>query len=87
MANIKSAMKRAKQADKKRVANQAYKASMRTAMKNVEKAVEDKDLSTAETALVNAEALLDKASSKNLVHKNYAGRNKSRMASLVNSIR
>lgn len=84
MPNIKSAKKRVLVIAKKKVANNDYRASMRTAIKNVEKAT-DKD-----TALKNlniAVQRIDKALSKGLVHRNYAARQKSRLTKLVNNMK
>ena len=83
MPNIKSAKKRVQVIAKKKVANNVYRASMRTAIKNVEKAT-DKD-----SALKNlniAVQRIDKALSKGLVHRNYAARQKSRLTKLVNNM-
>ena len=84
MPNIKSAKKRVLVIAKKKVSNNDFRASMRTAIKNVEKAT-DKD-----TALKNlniAVQRIDKALSKGLVHRNYAARQKSRLTKLVNNMK
>ena len=83
MPNIKSAKKRVQVIAKKKVSNNDFRTSMRTAIKNVEKAT-DKD-----TALKNlniAVQRIDKALSKGLVHRNYAARQKSRLTKLVNNM-
>jgi len=83
MPNIKSAKKRVQVIAKKKVCNNDFRASMRTAIKNVEKAT-DKD--TATKNLNIAVQRIDKAVSKGLVHKNYAARQKSRLTKLVNNM-
>lgn len=87
MANIKQQKKRIKTNEKARLVNAAYKSSLKTALKNVEVAVEAKDLDAAVEANNVASKKLDKAISKGLVHKNYVARQKSRLSKLVNTLR
>ncbi|ANB60858.1 30S ribosomal protein S20 [Anoxybacteroides amylolyticum] len=86
MANIKSAIKRAKTNEKRRAHNAAMKSAMRTAIKKFEALVEAKDVEKAQEAFVLASKKLDKAASKGLIHKNVASRQKSRLAKKLNSI-
>jgi small subunit ribosomal protein S20 len=80
MANIKSAIKRAKQNEKRRAHNAAQKSAMRTAIKKFLQAVEMKDKEQAAILLKEASRKLDKAVTKGLIHKNTAARKKSRLA-------
>ncbi len=84
MPNIKSAKKRVKVIAKKKVNNNDFRSSMRTAIKNVEKATDKKD---AMEKLNIAVQRIDKAVSKGLVHKNYASRQKSRLTKKVNDMK
>lgn len=86
MANIKSAIKRIKVNDKKRVANGSQKAAMRTAIKQVEKLVEAKDAEKAQEALKESIKLIDKAVQKGIIHKNNGDRQKSRLMKKVNEL-
>ncbi len=86
MPNIKSKAKRVKTNNKRREYTSSYKASMRTAIKNVEVAVDSKDKVAAETNLKLAYKKLDKAISKGIVHKNYAANQKARLAKKVSSL-
>ena len=86
MANIKGQMKRNLTNEKRRLANSAFKSSLKTALKNVEEAVENNDKEAATTALSVAFKKLDKAVSKGIHHKNFVARNKSRLTKLVNSL-
>ncbi len=86
MANIKSQIKRAKTNDAKRAQNTSFKSSLKTAVKAVVKAVETGNKEEAVVALNSVNAKLDKSVSKGIHHKNYAARQKSRLAKLVNSI-
>lgn len=86
MPNIKSAIKRVKTSEKRRLHNASMKSALRTALKAVEVAVENQDAETAKSALQVATKKLDKAASKGLIHKNAANRKKSRLTKKVNAL-
>lgn len=86
MPNIKSAKKRVLTNAKKKIANSSFKASMRTAMKNVEKTVKAKDKENVDVKLKDAVKKIDKAVSRGLIHKNKAARDKSRLTKIKNNI-
>lgn len=86
MANIKSAMKRAKTSAERNAHNSAMKSAMRTAIKKVEAAIALNDSSSAKEALTVAVRKIDKAATKGLIHKNAAARHKSRLYKKVNSL-
>jgi small subunit ribosomal protein S20 len=86
MPNIKSAEKRAKQSEKRRLRNASQKSALRTAVKAAETAVANNDVEKAKEALLAATKKLDKAVSKGLIHKNAAARKKSRLAKKVNEL-
>ena len=87
MANMKNAKKKIKVIAKKKKSNNDYKTSMRTAMKNVEKAVVANDKDKAKDALGVAIKRIDKATSKGVVTKNFCARNKSRLTKKVNEMK
>jgi len=87
MANIKQQMKRVGTNEKARKANVAFKSSLKTAMKAVYAAVQAKDLEKALAALNLAYKKLDKAQAKGIVHKNYVARQKSELATAVNTLK
>ena len=84
MPNIKSQVKRVKTNEKRRQFNASYKASMRTAIKNVEVAIENKNVEAAKEAYNTANKKLDKAVAKGICHKNFAARQKSRLSKKIN---
>jgi small subunit ribosomal protein S20 len=86
MANIKSAIKRAKQNNKRRVQNASIKSAMRTAIKKFEALVNNNEVEKAKEAFVIATKKIDKAAQKGLIHKNAAARHKSRLAKKLNSL-
>lgn len=86
MANLKNAKKSILVNIKKRKENNEYEASMRTAIKNVEKAVIAKDKEKANEKLKTAVKAIDKALQKGVTSKNTSARNKSRLTKKVNSM-
>ena len=86
MANIKSARKRAIQAEKTRKHNMGLRSRMRTKIKNVIKAVEAGDVDTAQAAYKSAVPVIDSMVNKGIVTKNKAARHKSRLNKMVKAI-
>lgn len=80
----KSAQKRARQSVKRTERNKLYKAKIRTAIKNVLTA---KDKETAEKELRKTVAVLDKVSTKRVIHKNNASNRKSHLTRFVNKMK
>ncbi len=83
MPNIKSAKKRAKQSEKRRVRNYARKSDVKTAVKKVLDAVADKDVDQAKDLLRIAQAKLARAQGKGILHRNATARKMSRLAKKV----
>ena len=79
MANIKSAIKRNKQNEKRRIRNRTYVAGARTYVKKAQLAIEGGELTEARQATLEAISALDKAAEKGMLHKNNAARRKSRL--------
>ncbi|PWY54139.1 30S ribosomal protein S20 [Legionella qingyii] len=86
MANIKSAIKRARQNVKLRQHNASARSMFRTYIKNVIKAVESGDKEAAQAAFTKAQPIIDKAACKGLIHKNKAARIKSRLVARVKAM-
>jgi small subunit ribosomal protein S20 len=80
LANIKSAIKRNKQNEKKRVLNRVYRGTARTYVARARTAIDKKDVEAAKAATLEAMSALDKAAQKGVIHKNNAARRKSRLA-------
>lgn len=79
MANIKSAIKRNKQNEKRRLRNRVFRGRARTYVKQAREAIESENLEEARTATLQAISALDKAAEKGIVQKNNAARRKSRL--------
>jgi small subunit ribosomal protein S20 len=85
MPNTASAKKRLRQNEKLRLLNRATKSVMRGQIRKVREAVAAGNGEQAQAELKLAQKRLDKAASKNLIHKNAAARTKSRLVKLVKS--
>ena len=83
MANIKSARKRARQAEKTRLHNMGLRSKMRTHIKDVIKAVEKGDQKAASAAYSAAVPVIDSMVNKGIVNKNKAARHKSRLNKMI----
>ena len=83
---MKKQIKRYKNDNKKRLINNSYKSALKTAIKNVKAEVEAGNKEAAIAAYNVAASKLDASVSKGIHHKNYASRQKSKLAKLVNSI-
>ena len=86
MANIKSAIKRNKQNEKKRIANRIYRGSTRTFITLARKAITTCTAEESQTAVVTAISSLDTAAAKGVIHKNNAARRKSRLMKRLNAL-
>ncbi|MBQ1251528.1 MAG: 30S ribosomal protein S20 [Firmicutes bacterium] len=86
MPNIKSASKRVKVSEIRRMRNMAAKSRLKTATRKFKEAVEAGNKEAAQPALKELLALLDKAAGKNLIHKNAANRKKSKMQKAFNKM-
>jgi small subunit ribosomal protein S20 len=86
VANSKQSAKRARQAEKNRQHNVALRSRMRTAIKNVLKAVQNGDAEEANTLFKAAVPKIDTMVNKGLVHKNKAARTKSRLNARIRGI-
>lgn len=87
MANMKNAKKKVKTSAKEKELNRVFKGSMRTAIKNTEKAVTENNKEKALENLNIAIKRIDKAGSKGIVHSNFVARNKSRLTKKVNEMK
>jgi small subunit ribosomal protein S20 len=86
LANHKSALKRVKQSEKRRLRNKAVKTRVKGVIKDIRQAVEAGNAEEAQKALSIAVPVIDKAASKGVIHKNNAARKVSRLSKHVNGI-
>jgi small subunit ribosomal protein S20 len=79
VANTKSALKRMRQNEKRRLRNRAVRSRVRTAVKTARVALAGAS-SDAGTVVLEAIRALDKAVTKGVIHRNTAARKKSSLA-------
>lgn len=80
MANHFSALKRARQTEKKTEVNRANKSRLRTALRGFKTALSSGDAKAAEESFRSTVSALDKSVQKGSIHKNTASRYKSRLS-------
>ena len=86
MATHKSAIKRNRQSERRRLRNKSVKSFLRTRIKQVRLAVDAKDAAKARESLDKAVPVIDKAASKGVIHKRNAARTISRLTHAVNTV-
>ncbi len=86
MANIASARTAARQSEKRRQHNASLRSKMRTAIKDVVKAVAAGDKVAAGAIFQRATSTIDIIADKDIIHKNKAARHKSRLAAAVKAM-
>jgi len=84
MPIIKSAIKRVRQETKRRSRNLAAKRRIKTATKQTQVAIAEKDLKAAHSELLTAISHIDKAIKKGTLHKNTGARRKSSLTRQYN---
>jgi small subunit ribosomal protein S20 len=83
MANHVSALKRARQTEKKTEINRANKSHMRLALRTLRTALTSGDKTTLDATFRETVSSLDKSVQKGILHKNTASRYKSRLSARV----
>jgi len=82
----KSAIKKAKQAVKRNLLNKSVRSTIKTIERKVESVITSGNKEEAGKALIEASKVLQKASSKGVIHKNNAARKISQLTKKVNAI-
>lgn len=85
MANHKSAFKRARQNEKRRIRNKSTKTRVKNIVKGLRLSVSEKSEEAALNELNTAKSTIDKAAKKGVIHKKTASRKISRLSRLVNT--
>jgi len=83
----KSALKRMRQNEKRRLRNKAYRTRVKNVIKKVKFFVEKKDLENATKSLSEAVSVIQKVAGKGVIHKNNASRKISKLYQLVNGLK
>ncbi len=86
LASHQSAIKRAKQNEKKRARNLHLESTVKSSVKKVREAIEEKDVEAAKKALLKTIPLIQKGCTQGIFHKNTSARKISRLTRAVNAL-
>lgn len=86
MANSKSALKRIRVAERRRLRNQPHRTTARSTVRKANEAIAAGDETAAAAAVAAAISTLDRVASKGVIHKNNAARRKSRLMAKLNRL-
>jgi small subunit ribosomal protein S20 len=87
MANHLSAVKRARQTERRTTRNRANTSSLRTQLRELREIIAKGDKATAEQTYRSTVSALDKAIQKGTLHENTASRYKSRLGARVTAMK
>ena len=79
----KSALKANRQNIKRREHNRQLRSRLRSALKAIRASLDDNDVDGAKSALNKTVSIVDKMATKGIIHRNTAGRYKSRLSARV----
>lgn len=85
MAHTRSAIKRIRQAERRRIHNQMVRSRVKTLIKRARSLIEDGNLDQARLSVGDAISALDRAAERGVLHRNNAARRKSRLMKRYNT--
>lgn len=85
MANHKSALKRNRQNQKRRLRNRSNRSRVKTVIRTINEAIEEQAVDKAQEALQAAIPVIDKVTGKGAYHKKNGSRKVSRLTKRVNA--
>jgi small subunit ribosomal protein S20 len=83
VASHASALKAHRQSLNNRDRNRQFRSRLRGALKSIRSAIDGNDMAGAKSALKQTISLIDKMASKGIIHRNAAGRYKSRLTTRI----
>ena len=86
MANHKSALKRARQNEIKRIRNKSVRTRVKKATKQFRAAAVEENRENIEIQMKTAQSIIDKAAKQGVIHKKTAARKVSRLTRVANNI-
>jgi len=86
LAYHKSAKKRIRQNEKRRIRNRHIRSTLRTTLKKLEQNIEQQNVEEVKAHLDKSISIVDTAASKRVIHRNKAARQVSRIRRKVNSL-
>lgn len=84
MPNTRSAAKRVRSSERRRLRNKSIKSRVKTAIKKFDLALGGSEIEKAQELMREASSVIDRAANKGVIHRNAAARKKSRMAERFN---
>lgn len=87
MANHKSALKRVKQTERRRLRNKATLSQMRTAIKRYRALLAQRSAEEAGAALSGVYTVIDRSEKKGVLHANAAARYKARLSKALHALK
>jgi small subunit ribosomal protein S20 len=87
MANHFSALKRARQTEKRTARNRANTSRLRSSLRQLRESLAKGDKTAAETVFRQTVSALDKAVQKGVIHNNTASRYKSRLSARLHAVK
>jgi len=87
MANTKSARKRARQAITRREHNMSLRTRVRSAIKDLKKALAAGNKGAAEKQMRDTQSAIDRIVAKGILHRNAGDRHKSRLAQAIKGLK
>jgi len=87
MANHFSALKRARQTEKRTTRNRSNTSQLRTALRSMRESLSKGDKAAASDVYRQTVSTLDKATKKGVLHQNTASRYKSRLAARLSALK
>lgn len=85
VANVKSALKRIRVSEKRRLHNIMIKSRLRTAIRRFNESLTANEPEQVRTCLKSAFSVIDKAATKGVIHKNKAARKKAQLSRQLNN--
>lgn len=86
MANHKSALKRTRQSEIRRIRNKSVKTRVKNVVKTVRANASQEDATATQESLKTAKSIIDKAAKRGVIHKRTAARKISRLSKLAHSL-
>jgi small subunit ribosomal protein S20 len=86
LANHNSAIKRARQNEKRRIRNKSTKTRIKNIVKSARQSVSEKSYEAARAELDIAKSIIDNSAKKGVIHRKTASRKISRLSRLINTI-
>ena len=83
MASHESALKAHRQSLKNNARNRQFRSRLRNALRVIRAAIDGNDMAGAKSGLKQTISLIDKMASKGIIHRNAAGRYKSRLTTRI----